>query len=97
MPPMLQTPSPSNRYVGWPYTKAEVSVMDVDMAAALLLMSGDKADALGVPDDDFLVGDDLNDLADEPAPRGRISIREPTCSGVMFSTRTRSSAGHHRG
>ena len=42
------TPTPDNRYVGWPYTKYEVAVMDVDMSAALLLATAEKADALGV-------------------------------------------------
>jgi acetyl-CoA C-acetyltransferase len=46
----VQTPSARNRYVGWPYTKAEVSVMDVDMAAALLVMTVEKANELGVPE-----------------------------------------------
>jgi acetyl-CoA C-acetyltransferase len=45
------TPGPANRYVGWPYPKREVAVMDVDMAAALLLATVEKADALGVPED----------------------------------------------
>jgi acetyl-CoA C-acetyltransferase len=45
------TPTPENRYVGWPYTKHEVAVMDVDMSAALLLATAEKADALGVPEE----------------------------------------------
>lgn len=45
------TPTPDNRYVGWPYTKHEVAVMDVDMSAALLLATAERADALGVPED----------------------------------------------
>jgi acetyl-CoA C-acetyltransferase len=45
------TPSPENRYVGWPYTKREVAVMDVDMSAAVLLATREKADALGVSED----------------------------------------------
>jgi acetyl-CoA C-acetyltransferase len=45
------TPGPENRYVGWPYTKHEVAVMDVDMSAALLLATREKADALGVSED----------------------------------------------
>lgn len=44
----IGTPTPDNRYVGWPYTKHEVAVMDVDMSAALLLATAEKADALGV-------------------------------------------------
>lgn len=47
----VATPTPENRYVGWPYTKHEVAVMDVDMSAALLLATAEKADALGVPKD----------------------------------------------
>ncbi|HLG01912.1 MAG TPA: acetyl-CoA acetyltransferase [Acidimicrobiia bacterium] len=45
----LMTPSPDNRLVGYPYTKLSVSVMDVDMAAAVILASHEAADALGVP------------------------------------------------
>jgi acetyl-CoA C-acetyltransferase len=47
----IGTATPDNRYVGWPYTKHEVSVMDVDMAAALLVTTIEKADALGIPQD----------------------------------------------
>ena len=42
---------PDNRMVGYPYTKYMVAVMDVDMAAALLLTTHAKADELGVPAD----------------------------------------------
>ena len=45
------TPTPENRMVGYPYTKYMVSIMDVDMAAAVLLASHETADALGVPAD----------------------------------------------
>jgi acetyl-CoA C-acetyltransferase len=47
----VATATPDNRYVGWPYTKHEVSVMDVDMAAALLVTTVEKADARGIPAD----------------------------------------------
>jgi len=47
----LITPTGANRLVGYPYTKYMVSVMDVDMAAALLVASHEKAEALGVPAD----------------------------------------------
>ena len=46
------TPGPSNRMVGYPYTKYMVSIMDVDMSAALLLASHETADTLGVPADE---------------------------------------------
>jgi acetyl-CoA C-acetyltransferase len=45
----LVTVRPDNRLVGYPYTKYMVSVMDVDMAAALLVATNERADALGVP------------------------------------------------
>ena len=48
-PDELIAATPDNRMVGYPYTKRMVSVMDVDMAAALVVCSHEKADALGVP------------------------------------------------
>ncbi len=45
----LSTPTPENRMVGYPYTKYEVSVMDVDMAAAAIVCSHARADELGIP------------------------------------------------
>jgi acetyl-CoA C-acetyltransferase len=45
----LSTPTPENRIVGYPYTKQAVSVMDVDMAATVIVASHAKADELGVP------------------------------------------------
>jgi acetyl-CoA C-acetyltransferase len=47
----LVTVTAENRMVGFPYTKYEVAVMDVDMAAALLVCSHARADELGVPID----------------------------------------------
>ena len=47
----LITPTPDNRYIGYPYTKYLNSNMFVDQAAALLLMSTAAADRLGVPQD----------------------------------------------
>lgn len=45
----LATPTPDNRIVGFPYTKREVSIMDVDMAATVVIASHAKADELGIP------------------------------------------------
>jgi len=45
----LITPTPDNRMVGYPYTKRTVSIMDVDMAAALVVTTHAAADGLGVP------------------------------------------------
>jgi acetyl-CoA C-acetyltransferase len=44
-------PTADNRLVGYPYTKLMTAIMDVDMAAALLVASAETADSLGVPDD----------------------------------------------
>jgi acetyl-CoA C-acetyltransferase len=40
---------PENRMVGYPYTKYMVSIMDVDMAAAVVVATHGAADRLGVP------------------------------------------------
>ncbi|MBS3960874.1 MAG: acetyl-CoA acetyltransferase [Sandarakinorhabdus sp.] len=45
----LITPVDDNRYIGYPYTKYLNSNMFVDQAAAVLLMSTQAADRLGVP------------------------------------------------
>jgi acetyl-CoA C-acetyltransferase len=45
------TPTPDNRMVASPYTKYMVSIMDVDMAAAVLLVAEETADALGIASD----------------------------------------------
>jgi acetyl-CoA C-acetyltransferase len=47
----VSLPSPENRMVAYPYTKLMTSIMDVDMAAAVLMASAERADALGVPED----------------------------------------------
>jgi acetyl-CoA C-acetyltransferase len=47
----LATPTPDNRMVAYPYTKYLISVMDVDLAGALVIASHEAADRLGVPDD----------------------------------------------
>ncbi len=39
-----------NRLIAYPYTKHNVSIMDVDMAAAQIVLSKAKADALGIPE-----------------------------------------------
>lgn len=45
------TPEGDNRYIGYPYTKYLNANMFVDQAAALLMMSSEAADRLGVPQD----------------------------------------------
>jgi acetyl-CoA C-acetyltransferase len=47
----IVTATPDNRMVAYPYTKLMTSIMDVDMAAALVLASAAEADARGVPEE----------------------------------------------
>ncbi len=47
----IVAPRSDNRMVGYPYTKYMVAIMDVDMAAAVIVASHERADALGVPQD----------------------------------------------
>jgi acetyl-CoA C-acetyltransferase len=47
----IVVPTSGNRMVGYPYTKYMVAIMDVDMAAAVIVASHERADALGVPRD----------------------------------------------
>jgi acetyl-CoA C-acetyltransferase len=50
----IRTPSATNRMIGFPYTKLMNSNNDVDMAAALIMCSAEKAQALGVPRDKWV-------------------------------------------
>lgn len=50
-PEEIITPGPQNRMVGLPYTKSMNSNNDVDMAAAVIICSVERAEALGVPHD----------------------------------------------
>lgn len=64
-PEEISTPSDKNRFVGFPYTKYLNAVIEVDMAAAIVMMSVEKARALGIPESKwvFLHGcADANDL-----------------------------------
>jgi acetyl-CoA C-acetyltransferase len=60
----IREPSPSNRMVGFPYTKAMNSNWDLDQAAAVLLCSVEVATAAGVSRDKWifpLAGTDAHD------------------------------------
>ncbi|TSA55254.1 MAG: hypothetical protein D4R44_00030 [Actinobacteria bacterium] len=50
----IRNPSPDNRMVGFPYTKLMNSNNDVDMAAALVMCSVERAESLGVPRDKWI-------------------------------------------
>lgn len=60
----IRDPSPSNRMVGFPYTKAMNSNWDLDQAAAVLLCSAERAEAMGVAHDRWVfpfAGTDAHD------------------------------------
>ena len=47
----IRTPSPTNRWVTWPYTKVMNANNAVEQSAALIVCSAERATALGVPRD----------------------------------------------
>ena len=47
----IATPTPGNRYIGFPYTKLMNSIIDVDQGAALLMTSVGEARRLGIPEE----------------------------------------------
>jgi acetyl-CoA C-acetyltransferase len=49
-PEELVTPAPKNRYVGYPYTKYLNAVIEVDMAAAVVMTSVARARELAIPE-----------------------------------------------
>ena len=50
----IRTPSPSNRAVSFPYTKMMNANMVVDMGAALILCSVERAQQLGIPQEKWI-------------------------------------------
>ncbi len=64
-PEEISTPTEKNRFVGYPYTKYLNAVIEVDMAAAVVMTSVAKARELGIPQSKwvFLHGSgDANDI-----------------------------------
>jgi acetyl-CoA C-acetyltransferase len=47
----IRTPGPRNRWVSWPYTKVMNANNAVEQAAALIVCSAERAQALGIPRD----------------------------------------------
>lgn len=82
----ITTPSPTNRMVSTPYTKLMTAIMDVDMAAAVLVATAERADALGVPSDQrvYLRGygaaEEPSTMASRPEP-----WRSPAMESAMRS------------
>ncbi len=84
----ITTPSPSNRMVATPYTKLMTAIMDVDMAAAVLVATAERADALGVAPDKriYLRGagasEDPSTMAARPEP-WRSPAMEAAMAGAL--------------
>ena len=53
-PEEISTPSDNNRFVGFPYTKYLNAVIEVDMGAAVVMTSVEKARALGIPENKWV-------------------------------------------
>ena len=63
-PQEISTPSDKNRFVGFPYTKYLNAVIEVDMAAAVVMTSVAKARELGIPESKWVYLHGCGDAAD---------------------------------
>jgi acetyl-CoA C-acetyltransferase len=63
-PEEIATPSDKNRFVGFPYTKYLNAVIEVDMAAAVVMTSVAKARELGIPQSKWVFLHGCGDAAD---------------------------------
>ncbi|HEY4939892.1 MAG TPA: acetyl-CoA acetyltransferase [Rhizomicrobium sp.] len=63
-PAEISTPSEKNRFVGFPYTKYLNAVIEVDMAAAVVMTSVAKARELGIPENKWVFLHGCGDAAD---------------------------------
>jgi acetyl-CoA C-acetyltransferase len=86
----ITRPSPSNRMVATPYTKLMTAIMDVDMAAAVLLATEERADALGVPADRRVYLRGVGAVEEPPA----IASRPELWRSPALQAATRTALGH---
>jgi acetyl-CoA C-acetyltransferase len=63
-PEEISTPSERNRFVGFPYTKYMNAVIEVDMAAAIVMTSVAKARELGIPESKWVYLHGCADVAE---------------------------------
>jgi acetyl-CoA C-acetyltransferase len=75
-------PTAANRMVGYPYSKLMTAIMDVDMAAAVIVASDAMADTLGVPLDRRVYLRGWGYAEDPPAVAARVDLWR---SGAMES------------
>jgi acetyl-CoA C-acetyltransferase len=67
-------PTPDNRMVGYPYSKLMTAIMDVDMAAAVIVASDAMADSMGVPVDRRVYLRGWGYAEDPPPVAGRVEL-----------------------
>ena len=75
----IATVAQNNRYIGYPYTRAMNPILEVDMAAAVIMTTVGKARELGIEPERWIYlrgGADVNDIwyvseRPEPAPLAR--------------------------
>jgi acetyl-CoA C-acetyltransferase len=70
----IRTPSANNRMIGFPYTKLMNSNNAVDMAAALILCSQSKAEALGIDPSRFVFPHAATDAHDHYLASHRVDL-----------------------
>ncbi|HEY5338141.1 MAG TPA: acetyl-CoA acetyltransferase, partial [Rhizomicrobium sp.] len=63
-PEEISTPTEKNRFVGFPYTKYLNAVIEVDMAAAVVMTSVGKARELGIPESKWVFLHGCGDASD---------------------------------
>jgi acetyl-CoA C-acetyltransferase len=80
----ITTVSAANRMVSTPYTKLMTAIMEVDMAAAVLVATEAKADALGVPADRRVYLRGIGAADEPPAMASRPELwRSPAMGAAM--------------
>lgn len=70
----IRTTGPSNRMIGFPYPKYMNSNSDVDMAAALVMCSAERARALGIPQERWIFVHSGTDCHEHPFVSNRWSF-----------------------
>ena len=73
-PEEVRTPSPSNRWITWPYTKVMNANNAVDQGAGLIVTSVERARALGIPTDRWVFPWAVTDAHDHYAVSHRADL-----------------------
>ena len=87
----IATPTPQNRMISSPYTKYMVAIMNVDMAAAVILTTHGKADELRIPPDQrvylrgWSFGRDSTHLAERPYLNASPAMVEVSRSALRYA------------